>query len=120
MTPPTAGREPTPKSSGDDSRDILEVTILERPYRLVCSPDERPMLQECVSLVDARMRQIRQTGKLHGTDRIAVMAALGLARDLLSLASTKSSATGEQLDRIARITALLAEVATPQEKLFFD
>lgn len=119
MTLPPPGRDAS-KPSGDESRDLLEVRILDRPYTLVCIPEERPMLLECVTLVDVRMRQIRQAGKLHGTDRIAVMAALGLARDLLSLSLTKPAASAEQLDRLARVTALLSETATPQEKLLFD
>ncbi len=97
----------------------IEVQILDRTYQLSCTPDDKAMLLECVALVDARMRQVKATSRLQGVDRIAVMAALTLARDVL--ASDNTGASGEKdeaVQRIAAITKVLDAALIPQEKLF--
>ena len=44
---------------------------------------ERAELQDAVAFLDRRMREIRDGGKVAGADRIAVMAALNIAHELL-------------------------------------
>jgi cell division protein ZapA len=62
---------------------MLDVSILGREFKVACKEAERAELNEAVALLDRRMREIRDSGKVSGTDRIAVMAALNLAHDLL-------------------------------------
>jgi len=61
----------------------LDVTILGREYKVACKESERAELMQAVALLDARMREIRDAGKVAAIDRIAVMAALNLAHDVL-------------------------------------
>lgn len=61
----------------------LDVSILGRDYKVACKESERAELTEAVSLLDARMREIRDGGKVASIDRIAVMAALNLAHEAL-------------------------------------
>ena len=61
----------------------LDVTILGRDYRVACAEDEQAELREAVALLDARMREIRDKGRTAGAERIAVMAALNIANELL-------------------------------------
>ena len=61
----------------------LDVTILGREYRVGCRESERDALLQAVAHLDSRMREIRDAGKVTGVDRIAVMAALNIANDLL-------------------------------------
>lgn len=97
----------------------VEVQILDRPYKLSCAPEEKDLLMDCVALVDRRMRQAKQGSKLQSADRIAVLAALTLARELLAPASESSALSTPLLrERIQRLTALADEALTPQEKLF--
>lgn len=63
----------------------IEATILGQSYRLACSPETEAALLEAVARVDAEMTKIRGTSNVRGTDRIAVMAALSLASELLKL-----------------------------------
>lgn len=63
----------------------IEVTIAGQSYRLACSPETEGALREAVARVDAEMTKIRARGALRGADRIAVMAALSLASELLEL-----------------------------------
>ena len=63
----------------------LDVSIMGQPYKLACKEGEEGALQEAVAYLDGKMSAIRDAGKLKGNDRIAVMAALGIAAELLSL-----------------------------------
>jgi cell division protein ZapA len=66
----------------------IEVSILGAPYRLACSADTEDALREAVARVDAEMSKVRNASNVRGTDRIAVMAALSLASELLKLQSS--------------------------------
>jgi cell division protein ZapA len=61
----------------------LDVSLLGRDFKVACKESERAELTDAVALLDRRMREIRETGKIAGAERIAVTAALNLAHDLL-------------------------------------
>ncbi|MFD1557913.1 cell division protein ZapA [Paraburkholderia silviterrae] len=63
----------------------IEATILGQSYRLACSAETEAALLEAVARVDAEMSKIRNHSNVRGTDRIAVMAALSIASELLRL-----------------------------------
>ena len=63
----------------------IEVSILGQQYRLACSPETEGALREAVARVDAEMNKVRNASSVRGMDRIAVMAALSLASELLKL-----------------------------------
>mgnify|MGYP001102328728 CR=1 FL=1 len=67
--------------SGDTAR--VSVRILEKEYQFACPSEEQNDLLRSAEYLNARMKQIRDAGGVVGTDRIAVMAALNLANDLL-------------------------------------
>lgn len=97
----------------------IQVQILDRSYQLSCTPEDKPMLLQCVDLVDARMRQAKTNSKLQGTDRIAVMAALTLARDVLLASNMPNQNEREEaLKKIAAISQSVDAALVPQEKLF--
>ncbi|MCU0768505.1 MAG: cell division protein ZapA [Burkholderiaceae bacterium] len=96
----------------------LTVTILEREYRLACTPEEKESLLKCASYVDGRMQAIRAAGKVMGADRIAVMAALQIAHDLMSARGGDGIDTAELQQRIRAMTSACEEALLPQEKLF--
>ncbi|MDP7296118.1 MAG: cell division protein ZapA [Gammaproteobacteria bacterium] len=62
----------------------VNVKILEKEYQISCPADERKALLDSAEMLNAKMREIRDSGKVVGLDRIAVMAALNLANDLIS------------------------------------
>ena len=110
----------------------LDVTILGREFKVACKEDERGELMEAVALLDKRMREIRDAGKVSGTDRIAVMAALNIAHDLLrerrhatiSEAVVTPREATESFDaeaarrKIQAMQATIDETLAGQEKLF--
>ena len=67
------------------SREInpVLVRILEKEYRVGCPEGEQEALLAAARLLDRKMREIRDGGRVIGTDRIAVMAALNIAHELL-------------------------------------
>ncbi|WP_020561624.1 cell division protein ZapA [Methylosarcina fibrata] len=66
------------------SKDLhpITLTIMGKDYKIACAPEERDDLLRSAQQLDAQMRQIRDSGKVNGADRIAVMAALNLAHEL--------------------------------------
>ena len=66
----------------------IEATILGQTYRLACSAETEQALLEAVARVDAEMTRVRANSTVRGTDRIAVMAALSIASELLKLQSS--------------------------------
>ena len=69
--------------SGGERTVTLDVSLLGRDFKVACKESERAELTDAVALLDRRMREIREGGKIAGAERIAVMAALNLAHDLL-------------------------------------
>lgn len=61
----------------------VSVRILEKEYQVSCPANERTDLLDAAEMLNAKMREIRDSGKVVGLDRIAVMAALNMANDLL-------------------------------------
>jgi cell division protein ZapA len=61
----------------------VSVRIMEKEFVVACPYDERSALLDAAEFLNARMRDIRETGKVVGLDRIAVMAALNLAHEFL-------------------------------------
>jgi cell division protein ZapA len=61
----------------------VSVRIMDKEYVVACPYDERSALLDAAEFLNSRMREIRDTGKVVGLDRIAVMAALNLAHEYL-------------------------------------
>ncbi len=59
----------------------VSLNILGKEYKIVCEPSEQDALIRSAQALDKQMRKIRDTGKVAGADRIAVLAALNLAHD---------------------------------------
>jgi len=91
----------------------VTVRILEKEYFVACPPSERDDLLESAAYLNGRMREIRDGGKIVGLDRIAVMAALNIANDLLKL---RARDQGSQSELGQRIKILRERVETALEK----
>ncbi len=69
----------------------VSIKILGKDYRIACSEDEQETLRQAADELDNQMREIRDSGKVHGADRIAVMAALNLTHELRQAQSQNTS-----------------------------
>lgn len=72
-----------------EQRDVKEVHILGRDYAIACPRENMVALDKAAYLLDQKMRQIQGSGKIVGVERIAVMAGLNLAHELLLLSDGK-------------------------------
>ena len=100
----------------------LDVTIMGQPYRLACKEGEQRTLQEAVAFLDGKMCALRDSGKVKGNDRIAVMAALSVAAEFLSVKSPQGPLSDlsilEVKQKIEAMHTVLDSALTPQENLF--
>lgn len=96
----------------------LDVSILGKSYRVSCSDDERDELLEAVAYLDRRMREIRESGKVIGGERIAVMAALNIAHELLTTRLGGGFDLGEFKRRIGRMQEAIDRALADQDELF--
>lgn len=62
----------------------VDVNIMGREFTVSCTDEERPGLINAVNYLDKKMRDIRDSGKIIGVERIAIMTALNLAHELLN------------------------------------
>mgnify|MGYP003653484019 CR=1 FL=1 len=81
----------------------VSVRILEKEYKVSCPASERTDLLDSAEILDAKMREIRETGKVVGLDRIAVMAALNMAHELLQARAQDQDLEGNFGQRIKLI-----------------
>jgi cell division protein ZapA len=70
-------------SQEQESSMPVTVYILDKEYRVACREGEEDVLRSSAQYLDRRMREIRQTGRIVGAERIAVMAALNITHELL-------------------------------------
>jgi cell division protein ZapA len=78
----------------------VTVRILEKEYFVSCPQDERADLLDSAEYLNKKMREIRDTGKVVGADRIAVMAALNMANELLRLRKLDTDLQGAVTGRV--------------------
>ena len=110
-----------------ESAKTIEISILGRNYKIACEEGEREALMEAVTYLDGKMGEIKKAGKVSGTDRIAVMAALNITNELLRERRAPPPAAkdpGESTDgapvqrRIHAMQAAIDQALAGQEKLF--
>jgi len=84
------------------STDGITIHILDKEYAIACSEDERHDLQRSADYLDSKMREIRDSGKIIGSDRIAVMAALNISHELLAQDGSSAAKTGASVNNRIR------------------
>lgn len=87
----------------------MRVQILDKEYLVACPDEEREELFASAEFLTEKMKEIRDTGKIVGADRIAVMAALNMAHELLEQRGNKND---YQFDVSKRIRALQDKIDT--------
>lgn len=91
----------------------VNVNILGKEYQISCPEEEKDSLIASARMLHSNMEEIRSSGKVVGLDRIAVMAALNLAHDLISLQNDGGNDMDEMNKKIFlmkdRVSAFLEE-----------
>ena len=82
----------------------VSVRILDKEYQVACPANERTDLLDSAEALNLRMREIRDSGRIVGLDRIAVMAALNMANDLMHAKARDNALDGDISDRLKIIS----------------
>lgn len=89
---------------------FVKLEILDKEYRVACSPQERGELLASAQLLGDRIREIRKRGSIIGTERIAVMAALNMAHELLRLSQGNQGSGGHNHTTDKRLDGLREKI----------
>lgn len=82
----------------------VSVRILDKEYQILCPASERTELLDSAEMLNEKMREIQNSGRVIGLDRIAVMAALNMANDLLRAQARDREIDGDFSLRLKSIT----------------
>lgn len=96
----------------------LQVSIMGRDYRVACTEPEEAGLLEAVDYLNAKMQDLRDRSKVVGTERLAVMAALNIAHEFLSMKVGGNFDIAETKRRIKRMETTIDQAMAEQSKLF--
>jgi cell division protein ZapA len=97
----------------EDRVSRVGVRLLDREYQVACPAEERADLLDSAEYLDAKMREVRDSGKVAGLERIAVISALNLANELIKLRRQGSALDG---DVGARLRTLRERVESALER----
>ena len=89
------------------SASPVTVQILDKEYRIACPDEERDSLLSSASYLNQKMKEVRDTGRVVGVDRIAVMTALNIAHEALHNKSLKESFSQTINDRLRMLQSKL-------------
>jgi len=95
----------------------VSVRILDKEYQIACPPEERDDLMRCADLLNDRMREIRDNGKVIGLERVAVMAALNISHDLLRASSSDDKLDDAMGDRLKSLRHRVEAVLENSQQL---
>jgi len=96
----------------------LDVNIMGRNYRVLCADGEREALLAAVAYVDKKMTEIKAASKVAGVERIAVMTALNIANELLSVKLGGGFDIAELKRRMNSVQSKLDQALSQQDSLF--
>lgn len=84
--------------------NTVTVRILDKDYQVACPAEQEAELVVSAKYLDKQMRGIRNSGKVIGLERIAVMAALNISYELLQASdhADSSQAGGDSVKRLNR------------------
>ena len=95
----------------------VSVRILDKEYQVACPPEERTDLLDSAEVLNTNMREIRDSGRIVGLDRIAVMAALNMANDLLHAKARDQELEGGISSRLKLISDRVDNVLSSTQQL---
>lgn len=95
----------------------VSVRILDKEYQVACPADERTDLLDSAEVLNAKMLEIRDSGRVVGLDRIAVMAALNMANDLLHAQARDRLLEGDLSSRLKIISERVESVLGESQQL---
>ena len=93
----------------------VSVTILDKEYLISCTENERDLLHRAVEYLNLKMKEVKSSGKVIGSERIAVMAALNITHELLAYKTENDDYTS-RVDGLVRRLQDKIDIALTQGK----
>ena len=100
------------------STKTLDIKLLDRELRVACPEEERDELLDAVAYLDKKMRGIRDAGKIASVERIALMAALNITHELLSVKIGRGFDLSDFKRRMNAMETAIDEALAEQDALF--
>ncbi|MFA6014165.1 MAG: cell division protein ZapA [Gallionellaceae bacterium] len=98
--------------------NTLDIKILDREFRVACPEDEKVELLQAVEYIDKKMCEIRDAGKINSVERIAIMAGLNIAHELLTTRVGGGIDLGDYKRRMQSMQQKVDAALLEQDKLF--
>lgn len=95
----------------------VSVHILDKEYLISCDDSEREQLHTAVNFLNMKMKEVRDSGKVIGAERVAVMTALNIAHELLAYKRRNADYTSTMDKAIQRLRNKLDEALTNGKQL---
>lgn len=95
----------------------INIKILDKEYLISCPEEERDQLYNAAEMVNSKMNQIKNAGSVIGSERIAVMAALNIAHELLDYRDKNAVYTSRLDDTIRRLQGKIHNALGKGEQL---
>lgn len=97
----------------------VSIAILDKEYQIGCPTEKEQDLVASASYLDEKMREIRDSGRVVGMDKVAVMAALNIAHELLSMKDVKDQSS-KNVDNYLQVLHDKAEAAIARNSFKLD
>lgn len=95
----------------------INISILDKDYKVACPPGEQSALLESAKFLDSKMREVRDTGHIMGSERIAVITALNMANDLLRTSNVDKELGQELPPRLKDLENRISRVLEEAKRL---
>ena len=97
------------------NNEPLNLNIMGRDFCIACPDEEREEILLAAAYLDKKTQEIRAEGKIVDSDRIALIAALQIAHELLMLRNGTGFDIDEFRRRIVSLRKKVDEVLTDKE-----
>ena len=95
----------------------INISILDKDYKIACPPGEQSALLESAKFLDSKMREVRDSGNIMGSERIAVITALNMANDLLRSSNVDKELGKELPPRLKDLESKISRVLEQARQL---
>ena len=95
----------------------INISILDKDYKVACPVGEQSALLESARFLDLKMREVRDSGNLMGSERIAVITALNIANDLLRTSAVDKQIGAELPPRLKDLESKISRVLEQSRQL---
>ncbi len=88
----------------------ISVSILDKEYKIACPSGEQPALLASAKYLDSKMREVRDSGNIIGSERVAVITALNITNDLLASSQIDKEISQDLTPRLKNLESKISQV----------